>query len=290
MSTEENQTTVTLKDTFLELLNHNDSEIHILVAKNIAELTKIPERRTQFSDKDILLKLINILKSSITNCNDSTTNIALIIQLCRALGNIFYSNDEARSIIFNHDGGKVLVDLFDVANSEVTSSDDLKLFAKVRSGVASNYLLGNEELSQKAIQLNIIDKLRARTEECLNGTYINDDILEQLLPLFSILTEQVSDLIFPSAILIIMTKILKNCTNSDVVESCLELLQYQAESDDVKLLLAKEGVCENIFESIEKYKEFVGNVEARSLVKMSCDLIVLILTGGMVEVKFISFT
>lgn len=266
------QSVESLKETFLELLMHNTPNINLLVAKAIAEITKTQEQRSKFSNNDVLEKLIELLIAAQIN-RKQPGNIELIIQLCRALGNIFYSNDDARNIIFHLDGGKALLDLFDVSNSDIHNADQLETFEKVRSGVMSNYLLGNEELSQKAIELGIIEKVRVRIEESTDG-------LEHLLPLFSILTEQVSDLIFKPEILSLITKILKNSNNSEVVESCLELLQCQAESDEVKLLLAKEGLCEHIFNSLEKYKKLIGNIEAKSLVKLSCDLIVLILTGG----------
>ena len=273
LSTAENlQSVESLKETFLELLMHNTPNINLLVSKTIAEITKTQEQRARFSNSEVLEKLMEMLIAALIN-RKQPGNIELIIQLCRALGNIFYSNDDARNIIFHLDGGKVLVELFNVANKEIQNSEQLETFAKVRSGVMSNYLLGNEELSQKAIELGIIEKMKVRMEESTNG-------LEHLLPLFSILTEQVSDLIFHPEILSLITRILKTSNNSEVVESCLELLQCQAESDEVKLLLAKEGLCEHIFNSLEKYKKLIENIEAKGLMKLTCDLIVLILTGG----------
>lgn len=261
-----------LKDTFLDLLMHNTPIINLLVAKTIAEITKTEEHRVKFSNNEILEKLMELLNVELINQKQSE-NIELMIQLCRALGNIFYSNDDARNIIFHLDGGRALVNLFDVSIKDIQNANQVEMFSKVRSGVMTNYLLGNEELSQKAIELGIIDKIKMRIEESSDG-------LEHLLPIFSILTEQVSDLIFQPEILCLITKILKTSNNSEVVESCLELLQCQAESDEVKLLLAREGLCEHIFNSLEKYKNLIENIEAKSLVKLTCDLIVLILTGG----------
>lgn len=263
---------VEIKDTFLDLLSRNTPSINILVIKNVAEITKNVEQRAKFSSSDVLEKLMEMLEKSLKKREMDT-----VIQLCRALGNMFYSNDDSRNIIFHHDGGAVLVNLFDVRNNEIKSLEELQTFSKVRSGVTSNYLLGNEELSLKAIEFGVINKLKSRIDDALNP--FNDEILSHLLPILSILTEQVSELTFDPDVLVRITKIFKNSRSSDVVESCLELLQCQAESDDVKLLLAKEGICEHIFGSLTEYKNLVGSIEAESLVKLSCDLIVLILTG-----------
>lgn len=258
---------VELKDCFLDLLNQNTPNINLKTATAIADITKNSEQRAKFSNRDILEKLIELLNLSI-----SRRQFDLIIQLCRCFGNICYSNDDARNIIFHFNGGKVFVDLFDISNNEIKDTEQLELFMKVRGGVMSNYLLGNEELSQKAIELKIIEKLKTRMKESSIG-------LEHSLPLFSILTEQVSELIFQPDILKLIIEILKTSNDTEVIEACLELLQCQSESDDVKLLLAQEGLCEHIFNSIEKYKKFTGSVDSKVLVKLSCDLIVLILTG-----------
>lgn len=267
----DNCASIEIKDTFLDLLTRNKNGINLLVIKNIAEITKNVEQRSKFSSSDILEKLMEMLEKSYQH-----RDMEMMIQLCRALGNIFFSNDDSRNIIFHHDGGATIVKLFDVKNEEIKSIEELHNFSKVRSGVTSNYLLGNEELSLKAIELGIIEKLKTRIDDGIN----DDEFLSHLLPILSILIEQVSELIFDSDVLIRINKIYKNSSSSDVVEACLELLQCQAESDDVKLLLAKEGICEHIFGSLEKYKTLRGDVDAESLTKLSCDLIVLILTGG----------
>lgn len=274
-SIENPSSSIDIKDIFIEILNRhqNTPSVSLLVIKCIAEVTKNAEQRTKFSSVDILEKLMEMMEVAL-----AYRDIEILCQLCRAFGNIFYSNDDSRNIIFHHDGGQALIKLFDISNHEIKSTDELHAFSKVRSGVTSNYLLGNEELSQKAIKMGIIEKMEARINDALNP--FDDVLLEHLLPILSILTEQVSDLIFNSAIITCIVKIFKTSSSSDVVESCLELFQCQAESDDIKLLLAKQGVCEHIFESLEKYKSYIGNVEARSLIKLSCDLVVLILTGG----------
>jgi hypothetical protein len=265
-----------IKNICLDLLAkyENTPSINLLTVKCIAEATKNLNQRKKFSNSDVLEKLMDMLNTALTN-----RDIELVSQLCRAFGNIFYSNDDSRNIIFHHDGGQTLFKILDVTNKEIMNLDDLETFSKVRSGVLSNYLLGNEELSQKAIEMKIIEKIQSRIDDALNP--YNDTLLGHLLPLLSILTEQVSDLIFNTEIIVCIAKIFKQSTSADVTESCLELFQCQAcENDEIKLILAQQNVCEHIFESLDKYKTFTGNVDTKSLTKLSCDLIVLILTGG----------
>lgn len=55
---------------------------------------------------------------------------------------------------------------------------------------------------------------------------------------------------------------------------------FVALSDEVKSQLAKSGLCETIYGLVETYKTLADTSEARALMKLACDLIVLILTGG----------
>jgi hypothetical protein len=51
-------------------------------------------------------------------------------------------------------------------------------------------------------------------------------------------------------------------------------------SENVKNHLAHAGLCELLVQLLEKHKPLVDDDETRNLMKMACDLIVLILTGG----------
>lgn len=50
--------------------------------------------------------------------------------------------------------------------------------------------------------------------------------------------------------------------------------------DDVKFQLANDGLCEQLFKLVETYKTLADTIDARALMKLACDLIVLVLTGG----------
>ncbi|XP_037951929.1 rap1 GTPase-GDP dissociation stimulator 1 [Teleopsis dalmanni] len=201
----------------------------------------------------------------------------LPIQICRALGNICYLNDEARDIILALKGDEVLLKLLDITN--VTDKENALQFIKVRGGLLSNYLLGGEGLAKRAMELKIMEKLQNIITIGVSNVEEHEDLLLNTLPLLSILTENVADLNFDANLNIQLSRILAASKNPDLAEMCLELLHYQAENDDVKLLLAKDGLCETIYNLLEKYKTLASTNEARALMKLACELIVLILTG-----------
>ncbi|XP_035791085.1 rap1 GTPase-GDP dissociation stimulator 1-like [Anopheles albimanus] len=267
-----------IKGDLLELLQMDDGKMHVQVARCIAEVTKTDNQRAKFSHQDVIRRLTELLRvpSSKENSVDPVA-LELCTQLCRALGNICYANDDARTIIKDIGADERI---FALLEYDVDMDDeDREQFVRVRCGLISNYLLGSDDLAERAVELKVIEKLERILTRCLVDVDKHEELLLSVLPPLSILTEQISDLCFPASLNRTIAKLLARCTNPDIAESCLALLHYEAQNDDVKLLLAEEGLCETIYQLLEKYKTFANTDEARVLMKLACDLIVLILTG-----------
>ncbi|XP_021698464.1 rap1 GTPase-GDP dissociation stimulator 1 isoform X2 [Aedes aegypti] len=261
-----------IKSDLLDLLSLDNPAVCIQVARCIAEVAKTEPQRDKFTKEDIIRKLISLLSSDSEN-----RKLELNIQVCRALGNICYANDDARSIIKAVEGDVKIFELLDLDVD--TDEEDKDQFVRVRCGLISNYLLGTDDIAERAVELGVIGKIEKILARCVADVDKYEDLLLNTLPPLSILTEQISDLYFAPSLNKLIAEILAKCTNPDLAESCLALLHYEAQNDDVKLLLAEEGLCETIYKLLEKYKTFANTDEARVLMKLACDLIVLILTG-----------
>lgn len=266
-----------LTDDFLILIQCVDVNVRKEASKCIAELTKSEEQRKKFTKPEIIKAFIDYLR----DIDNNSDNMELTIQNCRALGNICYLNDEAREIILDLKGDMVLTKLLDI--TELKDTTNALQFIKVRGGLLSNYLLGGETLAKRAIDLEIMQKISNIIGIGVKNVEGNEDLLLNTLPLMSILTENVAELNFEANLNLQLARVLAASTNPDLAEMCLELLHYQAENDDVKLLLAKDGLCETIYQLLEKYKTLARTSEARALMKLACELIVLVLTGGKSE-------
>lgn len=254
-------------------------ELQRELSKCIAEITKGDVQRAKFTDSAIIKGLLrNVAQfSAIPDTSSASPALEMVVQACRALGNICYMNDEARRIIGETSDGEVtLLKLLDKGN-------DNPSFYKVRCGLISNYLLGEEAISKRCLeQFQLMDKLDKVIGQCATsaeGESLNEDLLMNILPPLSILTENVSDLNFDEQMNRNLAAILGHSQSLELGEMCLELLHYQAENDDVKLVLAKGGVCQTIYELLEKHKDRPKTDDARAVMKLACDLIVLILTG-----------
>lgn len=261
---------------FIKLLTSSartDDDL-VILCKTIAEITKNNKQREHFTNETIVSELLSLL--------DKKQNLELVIQVSRALGNLCYENQQARTLIDKKKGNLKLFELLDVENVDERYPTEMwMLFIKTRCGLISNYLVGSEEIAAKAVQLKLVQKI----QEILKGIVTrgeieqNESLLINILPPLSILNE-LTEITFDVPMIRILIQILSKSKNPDLGEMCLELLQCQAENDDVKYCLAKEGVADTLYEMLEKYKGSVGTDDTRrALLKQACDLIVLILNG-----------
>lgn len=165
----------------------------------------------------------------------AATDLELVVQVCRALGNIFYENDEARDILIDIGGDETMIKLLDVGigSSSLCTDDETKVqqFVTVRCGLLSNYLVGGESVAKRAVEFGIMAKIELLISECTT-IYVekHEHMLLNVLPPLSILTENVPDLNFPPTLNKQLVKVLAMSMNPDIAEMCLDLLHYQAEN------------------------------------------------------------
>lgn len=214
-------------------------ELHTKVAKCIAEITKIEKHRRQFTDPATIQRLINILAIEPYKRDLSAPTLAYVIQCCRALGNICYSNDDAHNLLIQLNSDEVLIRLLDIV---LQPTDDAELkelhvqFVKVRCGLISNYLVGGEVIAKRAIDLHIMDKFERIVAQSAKAVDENEDLLLNTLAPLTILTENVSELNFSESQNRQLVKILGASKNPDIAEMCLDLLHDQAENGELDAL------------------------------------------------------
>lgn len=203
-------------------------ELQRELSKCIAEITKGDGQRVTFTDPAIIKGLLRNVAhlAEIPDTSRESPALEMVIQACRALGNICYMNDEARTIIGREPAGEqVLLQLLDKGN-------DNAAFYKVRCGLISNYLLGEEAISKRCLEEGkLMEKLDQIISQCAmevtDKVALNEDLLMNVLPPLSILTENVSDLNFDEAMNRNLALVLGHSQSLELGEMCLELLHYQ---------------------------------------------------------------
>ncbi|KAG5893659.1 hypothetical protein JTB14_028813 [Gonioctena quinquepunctata] len=251
-------------DVLCALLKIDKNEILKLIAEVIAELAKTETNRKFLTNEEVISKLLKQL-------NNTDTDV--VLHVIRALGNICFENEESCKII-----SKFGIDKFlSILKSDSNRSDSL-LTTKT-AGLLMNIFNLHDGLIRAALKndiMPILEQLLRKYSKYKNETTVNF-LLSVLNNIENYLDEQ--DIPFTESLCQVVVEIFQTTTKPEMSVMAMEIFHGQSEKDEIKTLLAKEGVCELLFELIEKYRHQVNDEDSRSLLKMACDLIVVILTG-----------
>ncbi|RLU17626.1 hypothetical protein DMN91_009862 [Ooceraea biroi] len=258
-------TELVIDEVFLKLLGHKSEQIVGKTAKAIAEIAKTERGREKCTTMELVRALISLLKKQ---------DIDTMTQASRALGNICYENENGKRLVREQDGLKVILAVLK-RGIALKNAEGASFLRNVAAGVLLNFLVDQEALYKKALEEDAISIICSVLEE--DGTSGGEAAMHALLTL-GILND--ANIVFLDERLTrVLVDILASDTSSELSEMCLELLHGQAENEDAKLLLAKAGVCELLLKLLEKHGPHCNDEETRSILKVACNLIVLILTG-----------
>ncbi|KYM92543.1 Rap1 GTPase-GDP dissociation stimulator 1-B [Atta colombica] len=258
-------TELVIDDVFLTLLRHKSKQIIAKTAKAIAEIAKTDRGREKCTSFELIRTLIDLLKEE---------DIDILTQTSRALGNICYENEIGKNLVTEQDGLKVILALLKKGIS-LGNVEGASFLRNVAAGVLLNFLVDQEMLYRKALEEDMVPIICSILEEDgING----DESAVQVLLTLGILND-VNIIFLNERLTRILVDTLASDTSSELSEMCLEILHGQAEDENAKLLLAKAGVCELLLKLLEKHGPQCTDEETRSILKVACNLIVLILTG-----------
>nr|XP_031841085.1 rap1 GTPase-GDP dissociation stimulator 1-B isoform X1 [Nomia melanderi] len=252
-------------DVFLTLLYHESKEIIAKTAKAIAEIAKSERGREKCTTTDIVNALINLLKDD---------RVDVLTQTSRALGNICYQNENGQKFVEDQNGLKSILAVLEKSVT-LKNVEGAPFLRNVVAGLLLNFLIDRSSVNVQALQQEIVPTICSVLE--IDGTAGGESAMH-MLQILGILDD--ADIEFLNERLIkILVDILTSDTSSELSGMCLELLHGQAENENAKLLLAKAGVCELLLKLLEKHSPYCTDEVARSVLKVACNLIILVLTG-----------
>ncbi|XP_003401822.1 rap1 GTPase-GDP dissociation stimulator 1-B [Bombus terrestris] len=258
-------TEFTIDDVFLTLLRHESKEIIAKTAKAIAEIAKSERGREKCTTTDLVNALIDLLKED---------RVDVLTQTSRALGNICYENENGKKFVEDKNG---LISILAVLEKSIKlqNVEGAPFLRNVAAGLLLNFLIDRPSLHTEALKQEVVPIICSILE--IDGITGGEAAMHSLL-ILGILND--ANIIFlDERVMKILINILSSDTSSELSEMCLELLHGQAEDENAKLILAKAGVCELLLKLLEKHSPYCTDEETRSVLKIACNLIVLILTG-----------
>ena len=258
-------TEFTIDDVFLTLLHHESKEIIAKTAKAIAEIAKSERGREKCTTTDLVNALIDLLKED---------RVDVLTQTSRALGNICYENENGKKFVEDKNG---LISILAVLEKSIKlqNVEGAPFLRNVAAGLLLNFLIDRPSLHTEALKQEVVPIICSILE--IDGITGGEAAMHSLL-ILGILND--ANIIFlDERVMKILINILSSDTSSELSEMCLELLHGQAEDENAKLILAKAGVCELLLKLLEKHSPYCTDEETRSVLKIACNLIVLILTG-----------
>lgn len=249
----------------LKLTSTTRPEVLVLLVQAIAEAAKNDVLRKLCSDPAVIEPLLGLVSSS---------NYGVVLQACRALGNICYDNDEGREIVRSKQGMEQLLQLLQNLLEVEVRPDNLHT---VVSGCLLN-LTDMQEIQDQALQLGITDILLKYLQKFSN---VDDVAMHCVLVLNGIADSDCGrkHLLETRTLSLLLANLDRNFS-VEVIEVFLELFGNLAENDSVKENLAQLGFCEKLLNVLRQFQGSSSpSEEKQNVVKTVCDLIVLILTG-----------
>ncbi|GFS60506.1 rap1 GTPase-GDP dissociation stimulator 1-A [Trichonephila inaurata madagascariensis] len=256
-------------DTFSLILKSRErfsASTFALVAEILAEIAKLDTGRQNCSEAAIIVPMLELLSN-----NDSN----VVLQVCRALGNICYDNDVARSLVKEHNGVYRLIQLLRNLLEKENLPENMRT---ITSGCLLNLTDTFEEIQDQAIEAGILDVLL----QYLLKFSSDEDVVTHCLLVLSCLADSHKGRakILDRSVLSSLLNLLEKPLNDDIMDSLLELFGNLCENDSAKLSLVEMGLCEKLVDIIQKHRNSGSVVTGTFNINKSVpDLIILILTG-----------
>ncbi|XP_045534406.1 rap1 GTPase-GDP dissociation stimulator 1-B [Papilio machaon] len=259
------------------LLNGSDQDIMLLCAQAISELAKCDIKRETYAQKEFVEPLLEIVSKDI-----SAGTAELVKQCCRALGNLCCDCDTARNIILDNNGPAILLKLL----TNTLGDDKLAEIRLLTSKTLLNFAIGGKQFSESIVNEGVIDvQHKILLRESLKEV-MNDEEVTTALLILSVINDNNPEVLFEPHINKIVLEVLQETSSIEVSELCVEHLLIQAEHEEVKSLVAREGGVQLLCARLEglRARRAAGELaaphpELDALAKQACDLIVIVLTG-----------
>lgn len=205
-----------------DLIKSSDQSIVFLAARAISELAKCEKKRETYAENEVIDTILSILKKEITS-----ENVDVLIQACRALGNLCCDCDTTRSMILDKNAVEILHKVLNTCmNDATTPIHELKVLVLK---TMLNYAIGGQEFIESLMKQGILEDVRKILVQSFERLKVDYHAVLTALSILSVINNNDPEFVFDTEINIAVLNILKITRNFEVSELCLEHLHNQAE-------------------------------------------------------------
>ncbi|XP_050717364.1 rap1 GTPase-GDP dissociation stimulator 1-A-like isoform X5 [Eriocheir sinensis] len=261
----------------LAAIQGSNEDIQAKGAELVAELAKVENCRLGCVTGGLVPILVEKMSSP-------STKVAQ--QACRALGNICYEHvflpDGGRVSVMESGGASQLLGLLQRAAQLSDSPEDHQL-RLVATGFLLNLLNSYDTVQDQSMEAELVEVLCHYLDKFAEDEDIPTHVLLSLTCMAD--TEVGRGLVVSKDVTPQLVRVLRINESPEVIETCLELVTNLAETECVKTQVAQGGVCEAVMDVVRRHRDTPSSDLSPPIIKTATDLIVLILVGGVEEMK-----
>lgn len=201
------------------LLTNNDQDVVLLSLKAISELAKCEEKRETYANREIIEPILEIFKQGL-----SKDKFEMFKQCCRALGNLCCDCDTSRITIIDCEGVPVLLRV--LTESIELSMDEIRI---LMSKMLLNFAIGGQKFTDAIVQGGLTHILSKILNSELEKEDIDDDTISTSLLILNVINDNTPECLYDDDVNLAILNVLKDTSNIDISELCLDHLYAQAE-------------------------------------------------------------
>lgn len=249
------------------LLEINAPESKAKVLMLIAEIAKSEETRVPCVKAGLISAILSNLESDDPN---------VVLQALRAIGNISFDNELAKSTLLENQGAEKIVKKLEVLEKSFNENSDNKL-ELAACGSMLNVASDDEALTEEAVSFGAVSFLLGFVKQSLHS---NTALCRMALSAVSVLisSEKGKASFSESDGVTILMKVLQESDDKEFVDLVFEIFSSLVVDDNVKKALVQQGYAEHLANIVSSAKNVTDDESLREKVQSAADMIVMLLT------------
>lgn len=260
-------TIVSIIEAVVALLEVDVPESKAKVLMLIAEIAKSEETRVPCVKAGLISAILSNLESDDPN---------IVLQALRAIGNISFDNELAKSTLLENQGAEKIVKKLEVLEKSFDENSDNKL-ELAACGSMLNVASDDEALTEEAVSFGAVSFLLGFVKQSLHS---NTVLCRMALSAVSVLisSEKGKTSFSESDGVTILMKVLQESDDEEFVDLIFEIFSSVIVDDNVKKALVQQGYAEHLANIVSSAKNATDDESLREKMQSAADMIVMLLT------------